>query len=405
MTLQDRDGGIGIEGQETGVGRLVSLDAYRGAIMLMMASAGLGLGQVAQQFPDSSFWRFCRYHTEHAEWAGFTVWDVIQPAFMFMVGVALAFSVPNRRARGQGAVRMWAHAIWRAVALVLLAVFLTSAWSRQTEWVFTNVLAQIGLGYLVVFALASARPRTQWAVAIGLLALYWLAFALYPLPAGDFDWQGVGVPEDWPHLTGFAAHWEKNANVAAAFDRWFLNLLPRPEPFVFSRGGYATLNFVPSISTMVFGLLAGQLLRSNMSMGSRLWRLLLLGIAGVVCGKAIAMAGLCPIVKRIWTPSWAICSGGVVTLLLAGFVAIIEGLGLKRWAFPFVVAGLNPIALYCLWQLGGGFIRENIRRHFGQDIFQSLGPDYDQMLQRGASLVILWLVLLWMYRRKIFVRI
>jgi len=322
-----------------------------------------------------------------------------------MVGVALAFSVAARPVREKGPVRMCAHALWRALVLVLLAVFLTSAWSRQTVWVFTNVLAQIGLGYLVVFGLAYTGPRAQWLAAIGILIAYWLAFALHPLPPADFDWQAVGVPEDWSHLTGFAAHWEKNANVAAAFDRWFLNLFPRPEPFVFSRGGYATLNFVPSIATMIFGLLAGQLLRSDRSMAGKLSRLVFFGIIGVVVGKAIAMAGLCPIVKRIWTPSWAICSGGVVALLLAAFVAVIEGLGLKRWAFPFVIVGLNPITLYCLWQLGGGFIRENIQRHLGQDIFQSFGPDYVQTLQRGAVLLVLWLVLLWMYRRKIFLRI
>ena len=168
--------------------RLISLDAYRGAIMVMMASGGLGLAHVARQYPDSRLWQSIAYHTEHAEWVGFTVWDVIQPAFMFMVGVAMAFSVANRRARGQGVVRLFAHALWRAVALVLLAVFLSSAWSRQTQWVFANVLAQIGLGYLVVFGLAFARPRTQWIVAIIILFLTWLAFALYPLSAVDFDW-------------------------------------------------------------------------------------------------------------------------------------------------------------------------------------------------------------------------
>jgi len=140
---------------------------------------------------------------------------------------------------------------------VLLAVFLTSAWSRQTVWVFTNVLAQIGLGYPIVFLLAFARPRTQWLAAFGILFLYWLAFALYPLPAADFDWQSVGIPPDWTHLTGFTAHWEKNANFAAFFDLWFLNLFPHEKPFVFSGGGYQTLNFVPSVATMLFGVLAG----------------------------------------------------------------------------------------------------------------------------------------------------
>ena len=404
MTIEDNAAGVPLADLRKPE-RLVSLDAYRGAIMVMMASGGLGMARIAQQYPDSGLWQAIAHHTEHAAWAGFTVWDVIQPAFMFMVGVALPFSVASRRARGHGFGRMFFHALWRAGILVLLAVFLSSAWSRQTNWSFANVLAQIGLGYPVVFLLAFTRPRTQWIAAFGILFAYWLAFVLHPLPPADFDWQSVGVPTDWPFLTGFAAHWEKNANLAATVDQWFLNLFPRQEPFVFNRGGYATLNFVPSIATMTFGLLAGGLLRRETSIAHKAMRLVVFGLVGVLVGTAIAWLGLCPIVKRIWTPSWAICSGGVATLLLAGFVAIIEGLRLKRWAFPFVIVGLNPITLYCLWQLGGSFIRENLQRHLGQNIFETYGPAYTQTLQRGAVLLILWLVLLWMYRRKIFLRI
>jgi heparan-alpha-glucosaminide N-acetyltransferase len=385
--------------------RLVSLDAYRGAIMLMMASSGLGLTQVARQFPDSGLWQFIGRQTEHAQWAGCTLWDIIQPAFMFMVGVALPWSVANRLARGQSFARMFGHAMWRALVLVLLAVFLTSAWSKQTVWSFSNVLAQIGLGYPVVFLLAFTRPRTQWLTALGILLAYWLAFALYPPAPADFDWRSVGVPANWPHLAGFAAHWDKNANFAAAFDLWFLNLFPQEKPFVFNSGGYQTLNFVPAIATMIFGLLAGQWLRSDGPITRKLKRLVLFGIAGIVLGQAVSLAGWGPIVKRIWTPSWAIYSAGWVTLLLAGFVAIIEWRGWKRWAFPFVVVGLNPITLYCMWQLMTSFIRDNIQRHLGQHIFESFGAIYVPILERAAVLLVLWLIVLWMYRRKVFFRI
>lgn len=114
----------------------------------------------------------------------------------------------------------------------------------------------------------------------GLGLAYWLAFALYPSPAADFDWQSVGVPADWPHLTAFASHWEKNANFAAAFHRWFLNLFPREKPFVFSGGGYQTLNLIPSIATMVFGLLAGELMKSNLPIPAKIRRLLLVDSRG-----------------------------------------------------------------------------------------------------------------------------
>jgi heparan-alpha-glucosaminide N-acetyltransferase len=385
--------------------RLLSLDAYRGTIMLLMASSGLGLAGVARQFPTSSVWQFLGHHADHAEWTGCTLWDLIQPAFMFMVGVALPWSLANRRARGASFGRMFGHALWRSLVLVLLAVFLSSVGDRQTDWVFANVLAQIGLGYPFLFLLAFTKPRIQWTAALVILLAYWLLFCLYPLPPAIFDWASVGIGPDWPRLSGFAAHWEKNANAAAAFDQWFLNLFPRQQPFVFNSGGYQTLNFVPSLVTMIFGLLTGQLLRSTRPLTQKLTRLLGFGLAGVLLGQVIALAGLCPIVKRIWTPSWTLYSGGWVVLLLAGFVALIDWRGWKRWAFPLIVAGLNPITLYFMWQLLVEFVIKTIQRHFGQHVFEVLGAVYAPILEHLAVLAVFWLVLLWMYRRKIFLRI
>ncbi|HEU5116145.1 MAG TPA: DUF5009 domain-containing protein, partial [Isosphaeraceae bacterium] len=363
---------------------MISLDAYRGAIMLLMASSGFGLSKVAERSDAGSIWQSLARQTEHSPWVGCTLWDLIQPAFMFMVGVALPWSVANRRARGQSFGQMFRHALGRSLALILLAVFLTSAWSSRTVWVFTNVLAQIGLGYPFLFLLAFTRPRVQWLAAWGILAVFWLAFALYPVPGPSFDWSQVGIPQDWPHLTGFARHWEKNANIASAFDRWFLNLFPREKPFTYSEGGYQTLNFVPSLATMIFGLLAGQHIRSDRSLAQKLAGLLIAGAAGVTLGLTLQSLGLCPIVKRIWTPSWTLFSGGVVTLILALFVATIEGKGWRRWAFPLVVAGMNPIALYVMWQLMSGFARENLKRHLGPGIFETFGLSYAPTLERVA---------------------
>ena len=385
--------------------RLLSLDAYRGAIMLLMASSGLGLAEVAKQFPASQVWQFLGHHADHAMWTGCTLWDLIQPAFMFMVGVALPWSLANRRARGAAFGQMFGHALWRSLVLVLLAVFLSSAGDRQTDWVFTNVLAQIGLGYPFLFLLAFARPRIQWLAALGILLGYWLLFCFYPLPPAAFDWASVGIGSDWSRLSGFAAHWEKNVNVAAAFDQRFLNLFPRDQLFLFNSGGYQTLNFIPSLTTMIFGLLTGQLLRSKLSLKQKLTRLFSFGLAGILLGKAIALAGLCPIVKRIWTPSWTLYSGGWVVLLLAAFVALVDWRGWKRWAFILIVAGLNPITLYFMWQLLVEFVIDTTKRHLGQHIFESLGVVYAPILEHLAVLAVFWLVLLWMYRRKIFLRI
>ena len=109
--------------------------------------------------------------------------------------------------------------------------------------------------------------------------------------------------------------------------------------------------------------------------------------------------------KRIWTPSWAIYSGGWVALLLAGFVAIIEWRGWKRWTFPLVVVGLNPIALYCMWQVMNGFVRESLKTHLGAHVFETFGAVYAPILERLLVLFVFWLILLWMHRKKIYLRI
>jgi len=373
--------------------------------MLLMASSGLGIAQIAASFPNSSTWKFLGRQCEHAAWTGCTLWDLIQPAFMFMVGVAVPWSIANRQARGDAFAKLLTHALWRSLILVLLAVFLTSAWSQHTEWVFTNVLAQIGLAYPFLFLLAFAKPRIQGLAALCLLCGYWLLFALYPLPGPDFPWEQVGVPPDWPHLSGFAAHWDKNSNAAAAFDVWFLNLFPRETPFTHSSGGYQTLNFIPSLATMIFGLLAGGLLRSDLPTHEKLKHLVIAGVVGLLAGQVLAWTGLCPIVKRIWTPAWAVFSGGWVILLLTAFVAVIDGCGTKRWAFPLIVAGLNPIALYCLWQLSGGFVRSSLQTHLGPDIFSAFGATWSPLAERAAPLLIYWLILLWMYHRRLFLRV
>ncbi len=387
--------------------RLTSLDAYRGAIMLLMASAGFGLAKIAEAHPDSGFWTFIGYHAEHVAWRGGGLWDMIQPAFMFMVGVALPWSVANRTARGETFQTMFGHALWRGLLLVLLAVFLTTANSswKQTEWVFTNVLAQIGLGYPFLFLLAFTSNRTTWLAAEGILIFYWAAFAFFPLPGADFDRTLVGVPDKFPLFEGFAAHWNINTNFASNFDQWFLNLFPRAEPFVFNKGGYTTLNFVPSLATMIFGLLTGRLLRREISIDEKLKQLVLAGVAAIALGWTIDAVGICPLVKRIWTPSWAIYSTGWVLLMLAGFMFVIDREGYQRWAFPLIVVGLNPLTMYCLFQLSSSWIRQQTQKHFGQAIFDSLGKDYVEFLQRGSVLLVIWLVVYWMYRKKIFVRL
>jgi heparan-alpha-glucosaminide N-acetyltransferase len=224
-------------------GRLVSIDAYRGFVMLLLLGEVLRFCDVAGARPDSGFWGFLCQHQSHVPWVGASLHDLLQPSFSFLVGVALAFSVASRGAAGQSRSRMIGHAAWRAAVLVLLGLWLRSIGRPQTYFTFEDTLTQIGLGYLFLFLLALRSTRDQWLALAAVLIGYWGAFAAYPAPAPDFEFATVGVPPDWPHHHGgFAAHWNKNSNFAWAFDVWFLKLFSREQPFIFNRGGYATLS-------------------------------------------------------------------------------------------------------------------------------------------------------------------
>lgn len=383
----------------------MALDAFRGFVMLLMMAEVLRLAKVAQAFPGNWFWQFLAYNQTHVAWAGCSLHDLIQPSFSFLVGAALPYSIASRMAKGQTLPKMFAHALWRSLLLVALGVFLRSTNSPITNFTFEDTLSQIGLGYPLLFALGFLAPRWQWSALGVILFGYWLAWALYPLPGPGFDYRAVGVPPDWAHnFTGFAAHWNKNANLGTAFDQWFLNLFPRTKPFVANWGGYLTLSFIPTLGTMILGLIAGRWTRGSapaIPMKKYLWA----GVAGISAGLLLHFTGICPVVKRIWTPSWTLFSGGACFLLLAAFCWPIEIKGYRKWAFPLVVIGMNSIAAYLIAHLFDDFISSSFRIHLGEHFFAFLGTGLEPLLHGLAVLGVFWLILDWMYRRKVFLRI
>lgn len=410
--------------------RLVSLDAYRGFVMLAMASSGFRLAQACTkpevlQLCDNTgakaAWHWLcgmlAYHAEHVPWAGCGFWDLIQPSFMFMVGVALPYSIASRENSGQSWLMQFMHVLQRSLILVLLGVFLESNGRVHTNFVFVNVLAQIGLGYPIVWLLLKRGTVVQLLVSALILGGYWFAFYRHPLPPPGFDPATVGLPPDWPAYQGLAAHWNKGTNWAAAMDLKVLNFFPCydkagvPQPYEFNRGGYQTLNFVPSIVTMIFGLMTGRLLRGTTTPNQKTWRMIWTGavclLVGVALDPRLAINvpldwTLCPMVKRIWTPSWTIFSTGCTLWMLAAFYWVIDVRGWKAWAFPLVVVGMNSIAIYVAAQLLKPWISGTLKTHFGPHLFDFPGGP---VVESAAVLLMLWLMCYWMYRRKIFVRI
>jgi heparan-alpha-glucosaminide N-acetyltransferase len=461
--------------------RLVSLDAFRGFIMLAMASAGFQFGKVFANLQvrgvsgdsfEYKFVEFLKNQTDHVPWIGGVFWDLIQPAFMFMVGVALPYSYARRAAGGDSYLMRLLHTLVRSAILVGLGVFLANPTGDNpptTNFIFPNVLAQIGLGYAFVFLLVNRGLIAQIAAIALICGGSWYAFYQHPLRPDGFDYRTVGidptikvkegdVEKDVPNpeftqfvLPGLFGHWSKNVNFAADADRQLLNRFPRTQRptraekesdssyaarlaaartttsdearFQFNSGGYTTLNFVPSMATMLLGLIVGEMLRAGYTSGQKLKRLAIIGAISLAVGL-VAGFTVCPIIKRIWTPSWALVSGGLVVWMLGGFYLVFDHWSRRRWAWPLVVVGMNSIVMYMLSQLTKGWTLSMLKTHLsypyaklvgwlGAQTGWSLNPvlfgsgsnPYAPMWESAAVLFCFWLVCAWLWKQKIFVRI
>jgi predicted acyltransferase len=190
----------------------------------------------------------------------------------------------------------------------------------------------------------------------------------------------------------------------------------------YNAGGYQTLNFIPSLATMIFGLMAGELLRGRLSGNLKALRLLWAGLACLVLGLACDsqmwpfLASdrfvICPIVKRIWTPSWALFSSAWTFWTLAFFYYVMDVCKFRFWAFPLIVVGMNSITMYVMAGLMKGWVSQQIKIHVGsaarhlwdKNLFDDATMSGSLALQ-ASTLFALWLICYLMYRQRLFVRI
>jgi len=349
-------------------GRLVSLDAYRGFIMLLLVSEGFGFGTLK----GHASWAWLARQVDHAAWEGCTFWDLIQPAFTFMVGVAMPFALARRASQGAGTLAQFRHVLWRAFVLIALSN-IYSNWGTRTglKLQLINVLSQIAFGYVMCFLITRMDFRKQVATAIALLAGYWALFAMFPGPQGP---------------------WSQTGNIGALID---LKLLG----YNYS-GYYTTINFIGNGITILFGCWAGMLLRTDRSHASKLKILAACAAAGFALGMGLQPFN--PMVKRLWTVSFTFFSAGWVILMLMAFYWVIDVKQAKRWSFPFLVLGMNSIFVYSLGQIGiKGWLNRGLQGFTGN--FQFMG-DFGNIPQQVLVLSGLWYLNYWLYKRQIFLK-
>ena len=303
------------------------------------------------------------------------LWDLIQPSFMFMVGVAMPYAFAKRISLGESPGKLFFHVLRRCFNLVLITAVFCSIQEGHPTYNLVNVLPQIAFGYLITFFLLNKSYRTQGISAAVILLVYTLVWIIYPgnSPAG-------------PWAMG-------NANMGSDFEFWWFGH--------YNNGYWVTLNAIPSTATIIAGAMCGKLLAENRPQQEIMKILAISAITLIISGFLLSF--YIPIIKRILSASFALYSTGWAILFLLLFYWVIEVLNIRRWTFAFVVVGMNSIAAYIIFQLFRGWIDNSILV-FTKHGVEMLGV-YGIVMQALLVLLAQWYILYFFYKRNIFFKV
>lgn len=359
-------------------GRITSVDFFRGFTMFLLAGEATLLYDHLNEF-DSGFIRFFGTQLSHHEWHGLHFWDLIQPFFMFIVGVAIPFAVANRLRKGQTIRQIRLHAFERAFLLLFFGWALYFIGADHFVLRLQNVLAQLSVTYLVAFLIRNKSFRFQIIFTLVILLLIDLAYRFFP-------------------VEGFNHPWVNYENLGA----WFNNTIEGVE----KSSEWATLNFVSTTAHTVWGVLCGKLLMSDRTPQKKIQYLVIAGASALFAGYFLDLLNITPIIKKIATSSFVFASGGWTILSLAFCYWLIDVKKmLTRVSRFFIIVGMNSIFIYIFFHVGGARLISKILNPFSNLLFSWAGELNVAVITSLAVWAALWYICYWLYKNKVFVRI
>jgi predicted acyltransferase len=375
--------------------RLSSLDVFRGITIAAMILANMA-GVADDVYRPLS----------HSEWHGCTPTDLIFPCFLFIVGVAMTFSLSKYTAENKPTKAVYLRILRRTAILFILGLVLNGFWN-QGVWTFDlssirlmGVLQRIALTYLFASLIVLKLPRkSQWLVAGGLLIAYWLTMMYIPVP--DY---GAGV------LT-------REGNFGAFIDRLIIPKahLYKGDGFNFLGDPEGLFSTIPAIVSVLAGYFTGEWIKDKKQATSQTsMDLVLFGLCCLVI--AIIWDVAFPINKKIWTSSYVLFTTGWALMLLAACYELIEVRLIKRWSKPFEIMGLNAIALFVAsvflikitakTQIGTGESAISIYNWIYQNIFASWSGNFNGSFLFALVTLLFWYgVAVLMYQKRWFIKV
>ncbi|MDC3215229.1 DUF5009 domain-containing protein [Flavobacteriaceae bacterium] len=356
--------------------RLRSLDFFRGVVMFLLVAEFSHLFGVFMKTENETITAAADFLFHHVQWEGLHFWDLIQPFFMFIVGVSIPYSYANRLEKGDSEKQIRRHAFRRAFLLLLFGWGLYCIDPEKIIFQFDNVLAQLSFTYLVAFLLVKKTPMVQAIAALGFILISDFLYRFFP-------------------VVGFDQAFVAGKN----FGAWFNIFISGYE----YGGHWAAFNAVPTAAHTIWGLMAGQLLMSKSSHIDKFKRLIVVAVICLALGCALSF--FTPVIKRITTTSFIFLSGGWTILALAICYWIIDIKSYIKKTLVFTVVGVNPLFIYLFASVGGGDLFQKIAKPFTNSLLGGISPWLASFVLGLIVLFSLWYVCYWLYKKRIFIKI